>query len=185
MLQAGEEVNADVGIDVGVLCCVGSGVDERCGAAPVFVRSVREENFGENSFGDGAIEETAFFTRKRIGFGVVGERENVGWEKDGRGWLGVAGGLSEAMIEAAAASAGDVGENAVDGDAAFFVGIETLIQKMAEEAAVLRNAFCDDAHGGSDAAWALLFCIGGEIAEGGQAKTRDDGISDGVNEFVE
>ena len=98
---------------------------------------MREENFWENFFGDGAIKETAFFTGERIGFWFVGEREDIGWEKDGGSGLGVARRLGKAVIEAAAASAGDVRKNAVDGDAAFFVGIETLIEKMAEEAAVL------------------------------------------------
>src|SRR5882724_2957058 len=184
VLQAGEEVDADARIDVSVFLCVGSCVNERGGAAPVFVRSVREENLGENFFGDGAIEETAFFAGERIGFGFVGEREDIGGEKDGGSGLGVAGGLSEAMIEAAAASAGYMRENAVDGDAAFFVGIETMIEKMAEEAAVLRNAFGYDAHGGSDGVGGM-FCVGSEIAEGGEAEAGNDRISDDVNIFVD
>ncbi len=82
VLEASKEVDADVGIQIGIFFGVGSCVNERGGAAPVFVRSVREENFGENFFGDGAIEETAFFAVEGVGFGLIGEWEDVGWEKD-------------------------------------------------------------------------------------------------------
>ncbi len=98
--------------------------------------------------------------------------------------MGVAGRLSEAMVETAAAGSGNVRENAVDGDAAVFVGVETLVEEVAEEAAVLGDAFGDDARGGSDGVRGT-FCVRGKIAEGGEAEAGDDGIFDDVDVFVD
>src|SRR5207302_5950947 len=77
-----------------------------------------------------------------------------------------------------------VRENAVSGDAAFFVSIETLIEKMAQEAAVLRNTFGDNTRGRSDGVRGM-FCVGSEIAESGKAEAGDDRIFDDVNVFVD
>jgi hypothetical protein len=76
-----------------------------------------------------------------------------------------------------------VGENAVEGDAPVFVGIESLIEEVAEEASVLRNAFAVDALGRSDG-FGRVFGIGGEIANGSEASAGYNGISNDVNVFV-
>jgi hypothetical protein len=47
MLQASEEVNADIGTDGHVARAVGGGVDERGGATPVLMGSVGEEDLRE------------------------------------------------------------------------------------------------------------------------------------------
>jgi len=87
-------------------------------------------------------------------------------------------------LKTAAASAGYVRENAVDGDAALLRRIETLIEKMSEEAAVLRNAF------GYDRArrerWRRRNVLRRKRnREGGEAEPGNDRISDDVNIFVD
>ena len=83
--------------------------------------------------------------RHRIFFGLIGERKNVGRKEDRRSGLRVARRLRETIVEAAAARSGDVREDAVERDPAIFVGVESLVEKVAQEASVLRNAFAVDA----------------------------------------
>jgi hypothetical protein len=49
--------------------------------------------------------------------------------------------LGEAVIETAAPGACHVGEDAVEGHAAVFVGVEAFVQHLAKEAPVLRDPF--------------------------------------------
>ena len=183
MLQAGEVIDADVFGERSVVFAVGAGVNERGGAAPIFVRSVGEKNPGHDFVGDGAVEQARRLSGDRICLGLIGEGKDVGGEKDGRGRLRVARRLGETVVEAAAARSGDVGENAVERDPSLFVGIETLIEKVAQEAAVLRNAFAVDAGRGSDGIGSVLG-IGGEVANRGEAAAGDDGVGDDINVFV-
>lgn len=120
-------------------------MSEGGGASPVFVGCVREENFGDDVVGCCAIEQAGLFFGDGIGFGLVGEREDISGIEDGRSRLRVAGGLCEAIVKAAAAGSGDMGEDAVEGDASVFVGVEALVEEVAEEATVLGDAFGDDA----------------------------------------
>ncbi len=91
--------------------------------------------------------------------------------------------LCEAIIEAAAARSRHVRENSIERDSSFLVRIETLIEKIAKKAAVLRNAFAIDARGRSDGVTAVLR-IGGKIAHGCEAEAGNYGIGDDVNVFV-
>ncbi len=75
-------------------------------------------------------------------------------------------------------------EDAVEGDASFFVGIETLIEEIAEEASVLRDAFAVDARRGSDGIGRVLG-VGGEVADSSESAAGNDGIGDDVNIFVD
>ena len=61
-----------------------------------------------------------------------------------------------------------MGEDAVERDASFFVGIETLVEKVAQEAAVLRNAFAVDTLRRSNSIRRVLG-VRGEVADGREA----------------
>jgi len=79
------------------------------------------------------------------------------------------------MIEAAAACPGDMRDDSVHHLAALFVGVEVLVEKMAEKAPTLRNAYRVNAlHrcGGLR----IVFQIGEEIADGGEAEADNHGI---------
>ena len=91
------------------------------------------------------VEQAAGFSGQGIAFGEIGKGEDVGGEKDGRSRLGVARRLCEAVVEAAPACSGDMGENAIEGDAAVLVRVEALVDEVAQKQAVLRDAFAVDA----------------------------------------
>src|SRR5438128_9508820 len=80
-----------------------------------------------------------------IDFRLVGERKDIGWEKYSHGRLRVARRLGEAVIKTAAAGPRYVREHAVESDATILIGVEALIQKVAQESSVLRDAFAEDA----------------------------------------
>ena len=75
-------------------------------------------------------------------------------------------------------------ENAVQRDSSFFVSVESLIQVVAQEAPVLRNAFAVDPRRRSDGIGRVLG-IGGEVTDGGEAPAGNDRIGDHVNVFVD
>ena len=184
MLQSGEVIDADVVRDRRVLFAVGAGVNQRGSAAPVFVRGIGEENLRHDFLGDGAVEQAAGLSGDRIFLGLIGEWKNIGRKEDrGRG-LRVARGLGEAIIETAAARSGNVRQNAVERNASFFVRIEALIEEVAQEAPILRNAFAIDACRGSDGIGCVLG-IGREVAYRGEAAAGHDRIGDHVNIFVD
>ena len=85
----------------------------------------------------GAIEKAAFFARDGVDLRLVSKRKNVCWKKDGRSRLAIARRLRKTMIEASAARSGDVRENSVQRNAAFFVGVESLVKKVTQKSAVL------------------------------------------------
>ena len=114
----------------------------------------------------------------------VGEGKNVRWEKERRGGLSVARWLREAVIEAASARAGNVSEDTVDGDTAVLVGVESLIEEVAKKAAVLRNAFNEDAGNRSNSLW-IVFRVGSEIAKDSEGESGNDGIGNDVHVFVD
>ncbi len=80
----------------------------------------------------------------------------------------------QTIVEAAAAGSGNVGENAVERDAAFFVGIEALIKEVAQESTVLRDALTINPRNRSDGIWAVLG-VGGKIAYGREAEPATTG----------
>jgi hypothetical protein len=69
-------------------------------------------------------------------------------------------------------------EDAVEGDASFFVGVEPLVEEVAQEASVLRNAFALDARRGSDGG---VLGVGREVADGSESAAGGDGIGDDVD----
>ena len=75
-------------------------------------------------------------------------------------------------------------KDAVEGDTSFFVSVETLIQEVAEEASVLRDALAINTGRGRKGIGRVLG-IGGEVADGSEASAGDDGIGDDVNIFVD
>ena len=93
--------------------------------------------------------------------------------------MAIARGLREAMIEAAPAGAGDVRPQSVEDPVALFVGIEAIVEELAQEAAALRSAEADGAlH------LALLLHISDVIADGGGSQARNGGVLAGVNHVV-
>ena len=87
MLQTSEVVDADVRRNRRVVKSVRRHVDQRAGASPIFVGSVREENLRNNVLFGGDVEQSTGFAGERIGFGLVGKRKDVCWKENRRGWL--------------------------------------------------------------------------------------------------
>src|SRR5688572_10930971 len=85
----------------------------------------------------------------RIGLLGIGERKDVGRVEEVDERMRVARGLREAMVEAAAAAAGDVRHHAIEDLAMHFVFVEAVIEIGAEETAALRDAERDAALDGS------------------------------------
>src|SRR5215475_11398410 len=91
--------------------------------------------------------------------------------------------MGEAIVEAAAPGPGHVRENSVERDAIFFIEIEPLIKKIAQEPAILRNPFAVDTPGRRDR-FRIVFGVRREIAKHRKAATGDDRIGHDVNVFV-
>ena len=145
VLQAGEVIDADVVRDGRIVLSVGADMNERGGAAPIFVGGVGEENPGHDFFRGSAVEQSSGLAGHGIFLGLIGERENIRGKENRRSGLRIARRLGETIVEAAAAGSGNVGENAVERDSSLFVGVEALVEKVAQKAPVLRNAFAIDA----------------------------------------
>src|SRR5258707_3132324 len=161
-----------------------AGVNQGSGASPIFVGGVGEKDFRYDFYRDGAIEKTCGLCGGGIGFGAIGEREDVGREEHRGSGLRVARRLSEPIVEVAATGACDVGEDAIEGDATFLVGVEALIKEVAQEAAILRDAFAIDARRGGDGVGSMLG-VGREVANDGETASGYNRIGDDVNVFVD
>src|SRR6185503_14011061 len=85
----------------------------------------------------------------------------------------------EAMIEAAPARACDVRPQSVEDAVALFVGIEAIVEKLAQEAAALRSTEAD-----GSLRLAMLLHISDVIADGGRAQTRHGRILCGIDHVV-
>src|SRR4051794_11417898 len=133
MLETGKEVDPELGRDGGIRRAIWKRVDEGGAPSPIFVRRVRQEDLRHHVVGPSAIEETAFCSRPRIRRRQIGEWEHVGWKEDRRRWLGIARRLGKTVIEAAAPRACHVREHTVERDAALLVGIEALVEHLAQE----------------------------------------------------
>src|SRR5438093_12776035 len=88
-----------------------SNVDQRGGTAPVLVARVGEKDLGHVSL---AGEEPVDRPRLRIALTAAAERKDVGRVEERREPMGVARRLREAVVEAAAAGARRVHEEAVE-----------------------------------------------------------------------
>src|SRR5207245_92462 len=91
----------------------------------------------------GAREQAVDLPAVRIGFGTIREREQVDWKQDVEELQRVARCLTEPVIERSASGPADLIEHAVEHFAPPLVGVESLIQKMPQEAAALRHAPAD------------------------------------------
>src|SRR5262249_60515117 len=94
------------------------------------------------------------------------------------------GRLREAMVEAAASRPGGVNQHAVEHFATGLVGVETLVQEVAEKASALR-----DAHGdrGGDRELGPRIVAGPrhDVADRGESDPDDDGIAGAIDELVD
>src|SRR5271168_5169836 len=108
-------------------------MNQRCSPAPVLIGSVGEKDFGHNLLRRSTLEQIA-----------VSERRYICGKEHRRGRLRVARGLGESVVETATARTGYVSENPVKRDPSFFVRVKALVEKVAQEAPVLRNALTID-----------------------------------------
>src|SRR3954471_24752840 len=132
---------------------------------PVFVGSVGEKDLGHNFFSDSAVEQTAHFARDRILLSLIGEWEDIRRKKHRRSRLRVARGLRETVVEVASPGSCHVPQNAIERDSSIFVSVESLIEEVAQEAPVLRDAFAVNAR---DRGYRIrrMLDVRGEITDG-------------------
>src|SRR5258707_15826731 len=102
-------------------------------ASPVFIRRVGVKNLRCGMRFDGCVHQACALIGFWIEFRQVGEGEQVSGKEQARHGLGIARWLRKAMIEAATAGAGYVRDHAVHHLAALLVGIEVLIEEVAQE----------------------------------------------------
>jgi hypothetical protein len=76
-----------------------------------------------------------------------------------------------------------VRKNAVESDLSAFVGIEALVEKVAQEAPVLRNAFAVNACDGRDGVGCMLG-VRRKIAHRRETSAGNDRVGDRVHVFV-
>src|SRR6202521_1035099 len=145
MLQSGEKIDARIFISRRVFQSVGGGMNQRSGTAPVFIGSIAEENLWRGVRLACSIQKACGFTGLRVSFGEVSVGEHIRREEEAGHGLRVTRGLRESMIETAPARAGHMRNHAVYHLSPLLVGVEVLIEKMAEEAATLRNSYRIDA----------------------------------------
>src|ERR1700751_1920482 len=119
-------------------------MDQRRGAAPLFVRRVGEKNLGHDLVGCGAVEQPSRLSSDWISLRLIGARKDFGREENRRRRLCVTRWVGEAVVEAAAARSRNMGEDAVERDSSIFVGVEALIKEVAQKAPVLRDTFAID-----------------------------------------
>lgn len=100
-----------------------------------------------------AIEQTLIATGDRVKLRLIGERIDVGGIKEGAKAMGVARGLAEAVVEAAATGTRGMRNHAIESLAPGLQLIEALIEEMTQQTAGLRNP---DGDGAVDLDRALL-----------------------------
>src|SRR5271154_3828844 len=77
-----------------------------------------------------------------------------------------------------------MGQDSVERNVSILVGIETLIEKVAQKASILRNAFAVNALRRGQRI-ARMFGIGRKVPDRSEATASDDRIGDDVNIFVD
>ena len=140
VLGAGEEVQAGVRIERHVRAAGDVGVQERGGARPVFGRGGRVEQPRQRSRGARALEHVAARAGDRIARRRGGEGKEIDRVLLVLEMTRVAGGLGEAVVEAALAGAGDVDQRAVEHHAPGLVHVQGLPQHVLDHAARLGDA---------------------------------------------
>src|ERR1700676_445583 len=184
MLQASEHVDTNIFGDLCIVRTVWRNVNQRRGAAPIFVRGVGEEYFRRGVRSVSSVEQTSGLAGLRIGLGKIGERKKIGGKEDAGERLSVARRLRETMIETLSAGTRHGGGDSVLHLPALLVGVEILVEKMAEKAPTLRNSDSVDALYGCRGL-RIVFQIGEEIADSSQAEASDDWILPFVNDFID
>src|SRR5438128_527793 len=119
-------------VDFSVRCRMG----KRRRSSPVFMTTIDVENLGLARATEVVAKARALPRHWVLGRNT-GEWKDVSWIKKGRVWLRIPGRLCEAMIEAPAASAGGMHEESIKCWASSLVGIETLIEEVADESSRL------------------------------------------------
>ena len=119
----------------------------------------------------------------RIGFACIGERKEIGRIIERRKALAIARRLCEPVVESAAPRARDVGHHAIERDRPGLIGIEALVEEMAQEPAALREAEADRALHRRERARIVLE-VTHDIAHGREAEAAHDRIFCDVDEFV-
>ena len=121
---------------------VGRGVGERSSPSPVLVPTVDVENPGRAGAAK-IVAQSGALAGNWVTCRNAGEWKDIGRIKERRIRLCIARRLCKAMVEAAASGASGVSEESVKRDTTTLVGVETLIEVVADESARLRNAVPD------------------------------------------
>ena len=132
MLRRRDDVSSLVGKKSDVLFSVGRGLRQRCGASPVLVPAIDIEDFSRVGAAH-VVAQAGGLARHRIARRHTGEREDVRWIEKRRVRLRIARRLREAMIEAPSAGTGRVHEESVERRPTALIGIEALVQVVANE----------------------------------------------------
>ena len=184
VLRAGDEVDAG-GVGKGhILFAIGGGVDQGGGASPILIAAVGVEDLG--SLGRVGQQARTLATHLVL-LRQVSEGEDVGGVEEIHRRVAIARGLGEALVEAAATGAGDVGPNAIEDHFALFISVDALMEKRAQEAAALRRAVADGAFHdlpGYGEAGRAAFQERDEVANGDHAEAADGGVFGGIDELV-
>src|ERR1700722_4114783 len=88
------------------------------------------------------------------------------------------------MVEAAPARAGDVSDDAVHHLTALLVGVEVLVEKMAEKAPTLRNSDGIDTMNGRGGL-RIVFQVGKEIAHRCKTEASDNGVFCFIDDLID
>src|SRR5438445_13348846 len=119
-------------------------MNQRGGPSPVLVPGVRDDDLRPLIRAvRRSREEPVRDARLGIGLRPAREREEVRGIEERREAVSVTRGLREAMVEAPAPRAGGVNEQPVEDFPAGLVGVEPLVQEVAQETPALRDAGAD------------------------------------------
>ena len=140
MLAGGEQIDPDVVHHRRVARSVHRRVDERGGAAPVFVFRIRVEDLRQQVGRSRVREKAVGDTRLGVALRDIGERKDVRGIEEIQVRVAVPGGLCETVIEAAPARSGNLSDDAIEHLAVAFVPVETVVEVSSEKSAALRNA---------------------------------------------
>src|SRR5262249_54798354 len=117
--------------------------DKRAGAIEVLRVRQQVKELGRGAGPLGARQQAVGEASLGIGLGRVGEREQIDRKENVEELQRVARRLAEAVIERSSTGAADRIEAAVEDLAPLLVGVESLIQEVAQEAPALRDAPAD------------------------------------------
>src|SRR5438105_12378437 len=111
-------------------------MSERCSTSPVLMTAIDVEDL-RCARPAQIVTQPGTLMRDRLTRRHAGEWKDVGWIKERRIRLRVARRLGKSMVEAAASGTRGVHEESVERDTTALVGIESLVEIMADEPAGL------------------------------------------------